>query len=60
LATDVSQDLDKDKSQFVFLKKQAEKEKRAEIQLRVLYSMVNILRSEGERARELEKELYQR
>jgi len=60
LATDVSQDFGEDKAQFVFLKKQAEKEKRSEVQLRVIYSMVNILRSEGERARKLEKELYQR
>jgi len=60
LGIDIYQDFQKEKSQFAFLKREAEREKMARIQLGFLKSIITMLRSEGVRVRKLEKEFYNR
>jgi len=60
LGIDIYQDFQKEKSQFAFLKREAERGEMARIQLGLLKSIINILRSEGVRVQKLEKEFYNR
>jgi len=60
LGMDIYQDFQKEKSQFAFLAKEALREKRAKIQLRLLKSIISILRIEGLRTGNVQKEFYAR
>jgi hypothetical protein len=60
LGMDIYEDFQKEESLFSFLRKETEREKRAKIQLGLLKSIINMLRSEGARAGNLQKEFYNR
>ncbi len=60
LGSGIYQDFQKEKSVFTFLKREAEREKGAGIQLGLLKSVIGILRNEGLRAGNLQKEFYDR
>jgi hypothetical protein len=60
LGMDIYGDFQKEESLFSFLRKEAEREDRAKIQLGLLKSIIRMLRSEGARAGNLQKEFYNR
>jgi len=60
LGMDIYQDFQSKESPFAFLGKEAERDNRAKIQLRLLKSVVRMLRSEGAAAGDLQAELYRR
>ncbi|MDH5662620.1 MAG: hypothetical protein OEY92_06445, partial [Elusimicrobiota bacterium] len=60
LGMGIYQDFQKEKSVFTFLKREAEREKGARIQLGLLKSIIGILRNEALRAGNLQKEFYAR
>jgi len=60
LGIEIYQDFQKEEGAFAFLKREAKRENRAKIQLALLKSIASMLRSEGVRAGDLEKEFYSR
>jgi len=60
LGMDIYRDFQKEESQFAFLRREAEREKRAKIQVGFLRSIIGMLRSEGVKARNLQNEFYNR
>ena len=60
LGMDIYQDFQKKESPFAFLRKEAEREKRGKIQLRLLEFIISMLRSEGLMAGDLQGEFYRR
>ena len=58
LGNDIYQDFQREESLFAFLRKEAEREKRAKIQSKLLESIISMLRNEGVRAGNLQKEFY--
>ncbi|HUW23990.1 MAG TPA: CARDB domain-containing protein, partial [bacterium] len=60
LGMGIYQDFQKEESVFTFLRREAEREKGARIQLGLLKSIISMLRNEALRARNLQKEFYDR
>ncbi|MBA7523615.1 hypothetical protein ES705_15742 [subsurface metagenome] len=60
LGMGIYQDFQKEESVFTFLRREAEREKGARIQLGLLKSIISMLRNEALRARNLQKEFYAR
>jgi hypothetical protein len=56
----IYQDFQKEKSEFTFLKREAERDEIARIQLSLLKSIITILKSEEVRAQKLKKDFYNR
>ncbi|MFB0526001.1 MAG: CARDB domain-containing protein [bacterium] len=60
LGIDIYQDFQKEKSVFTFVKREAERDKGVRIRLGILKSMISMLRNEGLRAGNLQREFYAR